>query len=1037
MTTAYFSLASGSLTQDWSNAGLITANNDWSGVASITGYRGDGVVGATGVDPRTITAASTSAVVVNVIANQTSTALNTGGVAEFDTLANHVVALQGSGTARAPSLVCYVDATGRQNINFTCNLRDVDVNDNAIQPVAVQYRVGGGNWTNLAYVADASTGPGLNSLVTPVNVTLGSDANNAAQVEIRVLTTDAVGSDEWIGVDDIVVSSTAAATDTTPPALAAFNPTTPGDNSVGIDAAANLTVRFTEAVHGVSGNIVITDGQGDTRTIAITDGSQISFAGATLTVNPVADLIAGHHYDVTIGSGVVADAAGNAFAGIATGGFDFTIANPIQTLAIGTVQGLGHMSQYAGTAIRTVGVVTAIDTNGYYVQSEAGHSDGIAGTSDAIFVFTSSAPTGVVRGDLLQLDGTVSEFKPGGASSNNLTTTELINTSVLHLDAASHSVDTTIIGHGHLVPPASIVDNDNFSVYDPQQDGIDFYESLEGMLVTYDTPQVVASTRSDGQAWIVASHGIDATGLNANGGITISQTDGNPERIQLFLDTGLFSGTIGSYSVGDQLANVTGIITYGGGGYDLSVTQAITQTLDVTAPRDITALTGDTTHLTLANYNLNNFGFDDNQAKVDSLARDIVQNLRGPDVLGVQEVQDNDGIGTGSDLRGNLTAGRLIAAIDALGGPHYSYIEVAPTATNVSGGEPNGNIRDAYFYNAARVDYVAGSAHALPDAVFNGTRKPLAADFVFNSQTVHLVDVHSTSRGGSEAQFGAHQPPADAGDSARTAQAQAVASYVQGLQTADPAAKIVVQGDFNGFTWEPAVQSLVARGLTDLADTLPVQERYSYVFDGNSQELDHILVSGNFTAGSQFDAVHLNAELSDTAQVSSDHDPLLARLDFSITINGTSAGETITGTAASETINGLGGSDTIYGGAGNDTIDGGAGDDTIRGGTGADTLTGGTGNDRFVFQKGEIRGDIILDFDGKGAAAGDTLVFQGFARGAFLTHTGNNYQIHDGATVENFTLISTSVFHPSDVVFQGLPANIASTMNFDSHVMIA
>lgn len=874
MTMAYFSLAGGSFSQDWSNAGLITADDNWSGVASITGFLGDYTSSSpTGVDPRTITAAASTA--VDVIANQSNpNGLSNGGVAEFDGIANRTIALNGSGTADAPSLVCYLDATGRQNINFACNLRDIDGSiDNSIQQVAIQYRVSSSAaWTNAAYVADASSGPSLASLVTPVSVTLGADADNAATLEIRVLTTNAAGNDEWIGVDDIVVSSTGAGADTTPPQLAAANPADPDDNSVGIDPATNIVLRFTEAVHATGGSIVISDGLGDTRSISLTDATQVSFSGSTLTVNPAADLLAGHHYDVTIAAGAIVDAAGNAFAGIAAGGLDFTVANPIQTLTIGTVQGLGHMSQYAGTAVRTVGVVTAIDTNGFYVQSEAGHSDGDARTSDAIFVFTSTPPNGVVKGDLLQLDGTVSDFRPGGASSNNLTTTELINTAVTHIDAAVHTVETTIIGHGHLVPPSEIVDNDGFSVYDPQQDGIDFYESLEGMLVTYDAPQVVAGTRSDGQAWIVASHGVDATGLNANGGLTISAADGNPERIQLFLDTGLFSGTLGDYSVGDQLADVTGIITYGGGGYDLSVTQAVAVTLDVTAPLDITALRGDVSHLTLADYNLENIDPTDPQAKFDSLARDIVVNLHAPDIIGVQEIQDADGPGNGSNLSGTVTANKLIAAIDAAGGPHYSYIEVAPTATNVSGGEPNGNIRHGYFYNDDRVDYVQGSAATLNDAAFSGSRKPLTANFTFNAQVVHLVDVHSTSRGGSEAQFGAHQPPADAGDSARTAQAQAVATYVQSLQMADPSAKIVVQGDFNGFTWEPAVQSLIAKRLTDLADTLPVQERYSYVFEGNSQELDHILVSGNFTAGSQFDPVHLNAELKDTAQVSSDHD---------------------------------------------------------------------------------------------------------------------------------------------------------------------
>lgn len=163
---------------------------------------------------------------------------------------------------------------------------------------------------------------------------------------------------------------------------------------------------------------------------------------------------------------------------------------------------------------------------------------------------------------------------------------------------------------------------------------------------------------------------------------------------------------------------------------------------------------------------------------------------------------------------------------------------------------------------------------------------------------------------------------------------------------------------------------------------------------------------------------------------------LLARLDFSVTLNGTAAGETLTGGAPAETINGLAGNDTIYGFGGDDTIFGGDGNDRIFGGAGADTSTGGAGNDQFIFRAGEAQGDTILDFDGKGAAAGDQLIFQGYARGAYLTHTGNVYQIHSGASVETFTLNTATAFHPSDVVFQALPA-ASSMMAFDPHLQIA
>src|SRR5690606_5362302 len=95
-------------------------------------------------------------------------------------------------------------------------LRDVDGNnDNSVQPVALHYRVGGsGNFINVpeAFVADASAGP-AEIKQTPVSVTLPAAVDNQALVELRIMTSDAVGSDEWIGVDDIVVAAGATSGD--------------------------------------------------------------------------------------------------------------------------------------------------------------------------------------------------------------------------------------------------------------------------------------------------------------------------------------------------------------------------------------------------------------------------------------------------------------------------------------------------------------------------------------------------------------------------------------------------------------------------------------------------------------------------------------------------------------------------------------------------------------------------------------------------------------------------------------------------------
>ena len=103
---------------------------------------------------------------------------------------------------------------------------------------------------------------------------------------------------------------------------------TPADNATGVVAGANLTLTFSEAIKAGTGNLVLTNtaNAADTRTVSVSDASQVSISGSTLTLNPTADLLGGAHYALTLGSGVVQDLAGNAYAGINNAtALDFTV----------------------------------------------------------------------------------------------------------------------------------------------------------------------------------------------------------------------------------------------------------------------------------------------------------------------------------------------------------------------------------------------------------------------------------------------------------------------------------------------------------------------------------------------------------------------------------------------------------------------------------------------------------------------------------------------------------------------------------------
>ena len=207
------------VSQNWTNTALITTSDSWSGVPGFMGYRGDGLTITPGIDPQTVLGDDLPGV-LDVNANQSNPVVfNTGGVAEFE-LADPVVALTGSTTAAAPYLVLYVNASGKGNLQVSYKLRDLEGvggTDNAVQPVALHFRTSGsGPWTNvpLAFVADATDGPALTK-DTVVSTTLPAGANNAATLQLRWMTTNAAGTDEWVGIDSIVVAATQTFVDAT------------------------------------------------------------------------------------------------------------------------------------------------------------------------------------------------------------------------------------------------------------------------------------------------------------------------------------------------------------------------------------------------------------------------------------------------------------------------------------------------------------------------------------------------------------------------------------------------------------------------------------------------------------------------------------------------------------------------------------------------------------------------------------------------------------------------------------------------------
>lgn len=583
------------------------------------------------------------------------------------------------------------------------------------------------------------------------------------------------------------------------------------------------------------------------------------------------------------------------------------------TLRIRDIQGIGHTSPLVGQTVSGVaGIVTAVASNGFYFQDPNPDTDDR--TSEGLFVFTSSAPT-VAVGDSVQVGGTVSEFRPGN-NANNLTITQITGPSITVLSSGNPLPTATILGSGGRAIPTQFIDNDTTgnietgaTTFDPAQDGIDFYESLEGMLVQINNPVTSSPTAffsASEEIWVLADNGANATSRTARGGSLITSTDFNPERIQI---DDLINGavTLPTVNVGAQLSTITGVVNYDFNNYEILVSTAPTVVQASPLQKEVTNLMGTASQLTVATFNVENLDPGDGAAKFNALANAIVNNLKSPDIISLEEIQDNNGATNDSVVDASVTYQTLINAIAAAGGPTYQYRQINPV-DDTNGGEPGGNIRVGFLFNPQRVTFVdrpGGTSTSsttvtdigndgIPDlsaspglidptnSAFNASRKPLVGEFVFNGQTVYVIGNHFNSKGGDQPLFGPNQPPTLGSEVQRNQQATIVRNFVQSILAINPNANVIVAGDLNDFEFSNPLTILENGGLNTLVETLPANERYTYNFQGNAQVLDHILVSNNlFSRLDGFDVVHINSEFADQV---SDHDPVVARFNIAAPI---------------------------------------------------------------------------------------------------------------------------------------------------------
>lgn len=266
----------------------------------------------------------------------------------------------------------------------------------------------------------------------------------------------------------------------------------------------------------------------------------------------------------------------------------------------------------------------------------------------------------------------------------------------------------------------------------------------------------------------------------------------------------------------------------------------------------------------------------DYATRVTKLSNLIADSLKGPDVLALQEIE-NEGV-----LNDVLSA----PALAKLG---YQYVM----------GQPDGRgIGNAIVYRSDRVKLLSheqpNPKSDLPPEDTGGStadklfaRAPLMATFerlggsdaAAGAAFTVIANHFKSKRGGAE-----FEPR-------RQAQGEFVGGLVDAAIGAKPKVPVFVVGDLNATPQDGAYAKLTKRAdgstrMVDTVDRLPESDRYSYIFEGTKNLLDHLMVTPDMAdAVTAVKILHMNSGTKTpqrfepgTVNGTSDHDPILATI---------------------------------------------------------------------------------------------------------------------------------------------------------------
>ncbi len=513
---------------------------------------------------------------------------------------------------------------------------------------------------------------------------------------------------------------------------------------------------------------------------------------------------------------------------------------------IQAIQGTALYSPLAGTIVRVQGVVTGKTGHGFFIQDpeplEAASQDLAQKNqpaSSAIFIFADERPE---FGALIEIIGKVLDF---AHDENERPTTQIV--------LQEYSV---VAERGEEIRPIWLNAN---TLPDQAEALAKALNNLEAMRVGIRNGAVFSAPSNPFGDYVVLPSDIAGSIPLSELGSAVLDPE-NPDRwLPGFrINRAEFAPVV---NVGDILLDdVVGPLNYRANSYQVlargplrikKIARELISNAKSPGPEFTSVLT------------LNAFNLDqqfERAERVDDPRRDIdndVEDLRfeklgavivdqagAPAIVALQEIQDNDGAELSAATDASYTYERLIRVCKKHGGPLYQWLDIAPENAS-DGGQPGGNIRNAFLYDPQRVSIVAGTVHLIgsDNPAFVGSRKALIAQFRVHSsgQILAVINLHLASKRHQNSIFAPNEPGFDPKEAQRIEQAAEIRNVLTQLEA--QGLDYYVTGDFNDFDFSETLKTLCGQASTNLMQAVPLAQRYDYNHRGKLHTLMHAIVA--------------------------------------------------------------------------------------------------------------------------------------------------------------------------------------------------